>query len=114
MTSRHTPGGDFEGYGIAVVEAALCGKPAVVSDNSGLAEAVSPGKTGLVVPQDSPGAVAEAVTNLLLDDRQRLTMGQAARARALSEQTWQRRAEQYHHLLADLVASKQPETNSQP
>src|SRR5262249_3620567 len=36
--SRHTPTGEFEGYGIAVVEAALCGKPAVVSRDCGLEE----------------------------------------------------------------------------
>src|SRR5205823_4374587 len=29
MTSRTTANGDCEGFGIAVVEAALCGKPAV-------------------------------------------------------------------------------------
>ena len=47
MTSRHTSTGDFEGYGIAVVEAAFCGKPAVVSRNSGLAEAIVDGGPGL-------------------------------------------------------------------
>ena len=35
MTSRQLSDGDFEGYGIAVIETALCGKAAVVSDNSG-------------------------------------------------------------------------------
>src|SRR5262249_5202438 len=43
LTSRRTESGDVEGFGIAVVEAALCGKPAVVSADSGLAEAVRDG-----------------------------------------------------------------------
>ena len=40
MPSRNTTDGDFEGFGIAAVEAALCGKPSIVSAGSGLAEAV--------------------------------------------------------------------------
>ncbi len=68
MTSRHANDGDFEGYGIAVIEAALCGTPAVVSDNAGLVEAISPGTTGLTVPPDDPAATSNAILSLLGDD----------------------------------------------
>ena len=51
MTSRHDSEGDFEGFGIAVVEASLCGRPAVVTNNSGLAEAIEDGTTGICVPR---------------------------------------------------------------
>src|SRR5690606_38350334 len=105
MTSRHTETGDFEGYGIAVVEAALCGKPAVVSDNSGLVEAVGVGRTGLAVPQDDPAATARAVLVLLTDPGKRARMGEAARARALSEQTWEMRAAEYDRVLRGIVAT---------
>ena len=67
MTSRQLENGDFEGYGIAVIEAALCGKAAVVSDNSGLAEAVLDGQTGLLVNQNDSEATAEAVLQLVND-----------------------------------------------
>ena len=50
MTSRMTQDGDCEGFGIAVVEAALCGRPAVVSAQSGLIEAIKDGVTGFAVP----------------------------------------------------------------
>ncbi len=105
MTSRHTAYGDFEGYGIAVVEAALCGKPAVVSTDSGLAEAIIDGVTGYAVEPDNPQAVAGALVRLLRDKDLRRDMGQAARERALREQTWEQRAQAYDSLLRGLLTS---------
>jgi phosphatidylinositol alpha-1,6-mannosyltransferase len=100
MTSVHTRSGDFEGYGIAVVEAALCGKPAVVSDNSGLAEAVLDQETGLIVPQNDPEQTAEAIMALLSDDARRQAIGLRARQRALATQTWNVRARAYDSLFS--------------
>ena len=99
MTSQYTSDGDFEGYGIAVVEAALCGKPAVVSGDSGLEEAVVNGETALVVPQSDPEATAQALLRLLEDDDLRASLGTAARNRALAEQTWRGRASDYDRVL---------------
>ena len=105
MTSRNTANGDFEGYGIAVVEAALCGKPAVVSSGSGLAEAIVAGETGLIAREGDPADTARLIGELLQDDRRRKRMGDAARARALSEQTWAQRAARYDCALRDAVRS---------
>jgi phosphatidylinositol alpha-1,6-mannosyltransferase len=105
MTSRHTSDGDFEGYGIAVVEAALCGKPAVVSADSGLSEAIVDGVTGFAVAPENPQAVARALVRLLRDKDLRRGMGQAARERALREQTWEQRARAYDNLLRGLLSS---------
>ena len=55
LVSR-TVGGDFEGYGIVVVEAALCGRASVVSRGSGLEEAIVEGETGVVVAPEQPGS----------------------------------------------------------
>jgi phosphatidylinositol alpha-1,6-mannosyltransferase len=103
MTSRRTNEGDFEGYGIAVVEAALCGKPAVVSANSGLVEAIETGVTGLSVPVNDEKATAKAVLSLLQNEERRLLMGKAARTRALREQTWGQVARNYDALLHDAL-----------
>ena len=99
MTSRTTASGDVEGYGIAAVEAALCGLPSVVAGGSGLAEAIDDGKTGLVVPPDDPAATARAVLCFLRDDAARKEAGERARLRAEHEQTWSRRAAQYAETL---------------
>ena len=103
MTSRNTADGDFEGYGIAVVEAALCGKAAVVSASSGLAEAIIGGETGLLVRENDPDSTAQAIDELLKDDARRARMAEAARARALAEQTWARRAARYDAALRDAL-----------
>jgi len=60
--------------------------PAVAGDSGGSAEAVADGETGLVVrrPGD-PGAVADALADLLDDEPRRLEMGRRARARAEAE-----------------------------
>jgi phosphatidylinositol alpha-1,6-mannosyltransferase len=103
LTSRQTVDGDVEGYGIAVVEAALCGKPAVVSDNSGLAEAIIPNETGLIVEQEDVLATAQAIVTLCQDHALRQLMGMRARHRALNEQTWEYRAAQYELVLQNVL-----------
>ena len=105
MTSRRTSDGDVEGYGIAVVEAALCGKPAVVSAGSGLSEAIEDGRTGLAVPEDDPAAAATAIVSLLQDDARRTRMGELARTRAAREQTWEDVGAQYDLLLRSIVGN---------
>lgn len=103
MTSKHTPDGDFEGYGIAVLEAALCGKPAIVSNNSGLAETIVHGDTGLGVPEGDERATAKAILALLEDDGLRGRMGEAAQTRVLAEGTWEHRAKEFDALLRNLI-----------
>ncbi|HUO52959.1 MAG TPA: glycosyltransferase family 4 protein, partial [Gemmatimonadaceae bacterium] len=103
MTSRNTRSGDFEGFGIAVVEAALCGKTAVVASGSGLAEAIVAGETGTLVREDDPRDTARAIQELLRDGMKRKRMAAAAHARALAEQTWTRRAAQYDEALREAM-----------
>lgn len=103
LTSRRTPDGDIEGFGIAVVEAALCGKPAVVTAASGLSEAIEDGRTGLAVAEGDASAVADALIRLLSDEPLRRRMGEAAQLRAINEQTWSRRAVQYDELLTRVL-----------
>ena len=103
MTSRYTADGDFEGYGIVVLEAALCGKPSVVSANSGLIEAITDGETGLSVPENDPTKTAEAILSLLSNSDRRIKMGTLARKRTLEERTWKHRAAEYDSFLRGLL-----------
>jgi glycosyltransferase involved in cell wall biosynthesis len=102
MTSRHDRHGSFEGYGIAVVEAALCGTPAVVAENSGLAEAVDHEQTGLVVASEDPAAVSVAIIRLLQDDPLLQRLSQQAQQRGRT-QTWMHQAQYYHHALKTIL-----------
>jgi glycosyltransferase involved in cell wall biosynthesis len=87
-----------------VVEAALCGLPAVVSADCGLTEAIVEAETGLAVPQGDASATAKAIASLLGDDSRRQEMGRKARRHAETEQTWARRIRLYDDLLRELVS----------
>jgi phosphatidyl-myo-inositol dimannoside synthase len=104
MTSRRVSS-DFEGYGIAAVEAALCGKPSIVSNNCGLVEAVLHQVTGLTVAESDEVDTAKAITSLLGDAERRLALGQAARCRAAKHQTWESVAAAYHQLLTGMISA---------
>ena len=53
-----------EGWGISNLEAAACGTPSVVSDAPGLRESVLHEETGLLVPHEDVGALADAIERL--------------------------------------------------
>ncbi|MCI0615111.1 glycosyltransferase family 4 protein, partial [bacterium] len=105
MTSKMTSEGDFEGYGIAVVESALCGKPSVVSGNSGLSEAVIDGETAFVVPENDERATAKAIIQILKDEEFRQQMGEKARHYAITQQTWAKRIAHYDQFLREILQS---------
>ena len=104
MPSRHSPDGDFEGFGIVVVEAALCGKPALVTSESGLQEAIEEDITGLTFPIDDAASAARQLARFFSDDGLRQRMGERARERALEGFTWSRTAARYDDLLRATAA----------
>jgi phosphatidylinositol alpha-1,6-mannosyltransferase len=106
MTSRQLSDGDFEGYGIAVIEAALCGKAAVVSDNSGLAEAVQHNYTGLLVPQNDPEQTAESILVLIKDHQKRAQFETQARKNAIEHQTWEQVGARYVKVFNQLLTKE--------
>jgi phosphatidylinositol alpha-1,6-mannosyltransferase len=79
--------GDYEGYGIAVVEAALCGKTSVVSDNGGLKEAVIHQKTGIIVPENDIQMSGKAIIDLLNNPALIMKLSQNAYAFAQENNT---------------------------
>jgi len=82
MPSRVDPKIPHEGFGIAFVEAAAFGVPAVGSRAGGIPDAVVDGETGILVPQESPEDLADALTLLYRKPEIRKEMGRAARERA--------------------------------
>ena len=95
MPSRPVRGELAEGFGLAYLEAAVCGKPSIGTNYGGIPDAIADGETGLLVDTDDIAGLAGAVTALLGDDELRAQMGQAARERALAEFTWERVAERF-------------------
>jgi phosphatidylinositol alpha-1,6-mannosyltransferase len=93
LTSRTVPGSwKLESFGIAFVEAAVCGKPVVAGNVGGVAEAVADGESGLLVDPEDPEGLADRIAGLLGDPARALAMGEAGRARAENLFTWERTA----------------------
>jgi glycosyltransferase involved in cell wall biosynthesis len=78
MPSRDAKNGDYEGFGLVLLEAQAFGLPAVTSNVTGTREAVLDGVTGFCVdPNDHP-ALARRYTELLSDPDRCDEMGRAA------------------------------------
>ncbi len=74
FATRETPT-DFEGLGIAVLEAMQKSKPVVVTRAGGVPELVEHGKTGLVVEPEDPETLGSAMIELLRDPDRASAMG---------------------------------------
>jgi phosphatidylinositol alpha-1,6-mannosyltransferase len=90
MPSRQMPGrlDLIEGFGIAFLEAAACGKPVIAGNSGGVADAVLHEQTGLLVDPLSAEAVADAVQRLHRDPEHARRLGQGGRRRCEDELNW--------------------------
>ena len=81
-------GWQFEGFGLVVLEASASATAVVGTDQSGTADAIIHGQTGLIVAQDSIAeSLPAALIQLLEDPARAAQMGAAGRAYART-QTW--------------------------
>ena len=71
-----------EGWGLTALQAMANGLAVIASDVGGLPELVEPGKTGWLVPPDSPRALADAIETAASDPTRRCEYGRNARERA--------------------------------
>jgi len=82
-------GGDFEGFGMVLLEAQACGKPVLAGRSGGTSETMRIPETGRVVDCDRPEPLAEAVAELLSDRPLRERMGTAARHWVVEQFDWE-------------------------
>ena len=80
----NTEGNDVEGFGIAYIEAAYHGVPAVAGRSGGATEAVIDEQTGLLCSTGDEAAFFAAVSRLLGDEALLERMGEKAQQRAQS------------------------------
>ena len=74
-----------EGFGTVVIEAATCAVPAIASRIYGLTDAVVDGMTGVLHEAGDVAALAKEMTKFADDPLRRLSLGAAARRRALAD-----------------------------
>ncbi|MBN1992339.1 MAG: glycosyltransferase family 4 protein [Anaerolineae bacterium] len=92
-----------EGMPNVVLEAMACGLPVVATQIAGNEELVQEGETGLLVPPETPAALAQALIKLITNDRLRQRMGLAGRQRVEEQYTWQSVAKAYLTLAESLI-----------
>jgi glycosyltransferase involved in cell wall biosynthesis len=97
----HASDGDRDGLPTVLLEAMALGTPCVSTPVTGIPEAVRHGRTGLLVPERDPDALADAISVLLDDAALRVRLAYAARAHV--EQRFDRAAQ-----AAQLAALRMP------
>ena len=91
-----------DSFSLVVADGMGAGKPAIVSQDTGIADLVTHGRDGWVVPTGSAEALAEALLHVH-DHRSRLReMGEAARA-AAGRYTWARFRREFTSWLRELA-----------
>jgi glycosyltransferase involved in cell wall biosynthesis len=92
-----------EALGLAAIESLAAGVPLVATAVEGLREVVTDGATGLLVPPDSPSALAAGITTLLADRACAARLGAAgqgdARRRFDAAHLARQNSELYHSLV---------------
>ncbi len=96
----------FEALGIALVEAAACGLPAVASRTGGIVDVVDHDRSGVLVPPGSAPALAAALATLASDPGRRAAMGRAARGVAVSRFDERDVLERYRALFSELSSRR--------
>lgn len=94
---------EVEGLGLVYLEAQACARPAITGDSGGAPEAVIPDETGLVVPGNAVGPLAQAVARLLAEPERARAMGQAGRRFVEREHRWEDVIARYRTMLRSIT-----------
>ena len=98
------------GLGRPVLEAATYGKPVVASGSADGAGVLLPGKTGLLLDDASPPAIAAALRLLIDDPELRSRLGEAAARHAHARFDPRRNARAVEHVYDSLLGTEPPAT----
>jgi glycosyltransferase involved in cell wall biosynthesis len=96
----------FEALGIALVEAAACGLPAIASRTGGIVDVIEAGSSGLLVPPGDVGALAAALAALSGDAGRRAAMGAQARRVVLARFDERDVLEGYRAMFREISSSR--------
>lgn len=86
---------DMEGFGLVVLEAALCKLPVVAADTEGIRDAIIDGRNGYLVPVGDAQAFQERINLLLANSDQAAKFGEQARAYTVAHYQWEAIADRY-------------------
>lgn len=95
--------GTMEGFGISIIEAAVCARPIVASDLQGIKDAVCHNENGILVPHENADAFVRTLTELIEKEKQRLALGARAKAYTEAHFHWNIISRLYVETLSDLL-----------
>src|SRR3989339_739506 len=96
----------LEAFGIVQLEAMANYTAVIASDIPGPNAVMNPGETGLLVPKQSPEAIAEAAIKLLSDPDKALEMGRKGRALVETKYSWKTIVQQVLGVYKEAIAKK--------
>lgn len=108
--------GDFEGFGMVLVEAQACGKPVIAGDSGGTRETMQPDITGQIGDCNTPDFLIQTLGQLLSSPQRRQEMGEAAREWVVDRFSWPQLAQQACSVFAgveSVVATAAPRKATQ-
>jgi glycosyltransferase involved in cell wall biosynthesis len=91
-------------WGLAVIEAMICGKPVIVSTGAGVHEVLIDGVTGLLVPPRSPRLLAHKVEGLIADPAVGAMIAASGRSYVRANFSWVRYAAEMGRLFKEAVS----------
>jgi len=94
-------GGDQEGLGLVLVEAAGCECPIIAGDVPAVHDVINDGVNGLLINPGDSNALVNAVSVLLTDPQRRSRLGSIARKYCLDRFDWEIITDRYGKLLMD-------------
>lgn len=107
-------GGDQEGLGLVLVEAAGCECPVIAGDVPAVHDVIVNDVNGILIKSGSTGEIVKAIHNLLADPAKLAALGTSARSFCLKRFDWEIVAARYSKLLLsacnrDIILSEDPE-----
>ena len=97
--------GDAEGLPTVVIEAMAAGTPVIGSRHAGIGEAIEDGRTGFLVPEHDPGALAAALRRLSDEPGLRQRLGENARRAAVENFDMCTQSRRLEETLLGLIAA---------
>ncbi|MFN3331296.1 MAG: glycosyltransferase [Caldilinea sp.] len=94
-----------DGLNVCVLDAMSCAKPVIGTPVAGNPLAIVDGRTGLIVPEQNPAALAAAIALLAGNPVLRRILGAAARTRIETELGWPHLARRYIEHFEQMVTS---------
>ena len=105
----------FENFPNTCLEAMALGRPVIGTDNSGMAEMIENGVSGVIVPAGDTDELGRALVELFqAPEERRIAMGAAARRRVSQHYASDVIARDLEHLYARLVAASAPPLAARP